>query len=128
MSPSEKRRLRRHPLYGMVSGSTRQGRRIRKAYERYLAALTDANPSPLVLTNIASAAQLKIAVEDLQSRQVTGEDVSESLVRMANLLHRTERKAGLGIGNAQREQKRGPSLAEVVAEIKAKGAASRVTR
>jgi hypothetical protein len=94
LSREEMRRYHAHPLRKRVDGRTAKGHRIRRAYADYVTAL--GNPTDrLVLANCASAAELRIAVEDLTAKQIAGEDVAEDLVRMANLLHRLERKIGI---------------------------------
>jgi hypothetical protein len=93
-----------------VNGNTVVGRRIRRAWNQYLAAM--GNPvAALSLANAADAAELRIAVEDMQARLRAGEAVSEDLVRLRNAFERAERKLGLKPG----APKPGPTLAELLA-------------
>jgi hypothetical protein len=96
-----RRGAERDPLIDRgVDGHTVIGSRIRRAWRTYLAAMghpTDA----LARANAASAAELRVAVEDMQARLRLGEPVTESLTRLAHLHDKAERKLGIGKSGAK---------------------------
>ena len=87
-------------MRGRIDGNTPQGRRVRRRWRQYLAEL--ANPdAALQRAFAADCAELAIAIEDLQGRQVTGENVADDLVRLRNELRRAEGKLGIRQGKAK---------------------------
>ena len=101
-TPIKRPRRKRHPystrgadpLAFRVNGNTIAGRRIRHQWRVYLKAMNHPQ-DPLARANAADAAELRIAVEDMQAAQRAGQPVHEDLVRLRNALDRAERKLGL---------------------------------
>jgi len=82
---------RHHPLRGRVNGNTPRGRRIRRLYAGYMKGL-DPN-DPIARSSALAAAELATTSEDVRSRVMAGElELSDTLVRVSNLLDRAERR------------------------------------
>ncbi|MDI3567238.1 hypothetical protein [Bradyrhizobium sp. Arg816] len=91
------------PLTHCAAESTatrRLGRRVRHRRRLYLAELTSPDVA-LQRTFAADCAELAIAIEDMQGRQLAGENVAEDLVRLRNELRRAESKLQLQTSSAK---------------------------
>jgi hypothetical protein len=107
--PKRSETYRSHPLRGRVNGRTPRGRRIRRLFTGYMKGL---DPNDVVATSSAlRAAELATTSEDVRSRVMAGElELSDTLVRVSNLLDRAERRlatlAGLAPDDDEDEQLR----------------------
>ncbi|MET4788268.1 hypothetical protein ABIF64_000446 [Bradyrhizobium japonicum] len=90
------------PLRGRVDGNTTIGRRVRHRWRLYLAELTSPDAA-LQRAFAADCAELAVAIEDMQGRQLAGENVAEDLVRLRNELRRAEGKLHLKSSKAEPE-------------------------
>lgn len=82
------------PLRGRVNGNTALGRRVRHRWRLYLHELTSPDAA-LQRAFAADCAELAVAIEEMQGRQLAGENVAEDLVRLRNELRRAEGKLQL---------------------------------
>jgi hypothetical protein len=89
--PKRSETYRSHPLRGRVNGRTPRGRRIRRLFAGYMKGL---DPGDVVSQSSAlAAAELAATSEDVRSRVMAGElELSDTLVRVSNLLDRAERR------------------------------------
>ena len=103
--PKRPETYRSHPLRGRVNGRTPRGRRIRRLFAGYIKGL-DPN-DPIAQSSALAAAELATTSEDVRGRVMAGElELSDTLVRVSNLLDRAERRLSRMAGVRPRSTRR----------------------